>query len=180
MVNATTIYTTNFSSSFKYLIPEIYLLVIILVILLVSVVLEKIFMFSSRKILFFNIYCSIMALFIILFLLHFNLKVVNKPGDLPFELVESFRIMGFKAEELFVDQIHEAILMNNSYKINSITNFVKQLITIFSIICLYNSLEYFKDEKNLIKHEFIPLILFSILSLFIIISANDFIIFLWV
>ena len=49
-----TINISNFNSSLKYIIPETYLVVMILVIILISVLLEKVFSYNSRKILFLN------------------------------------------------------------------------------------------------------------------------------
>ena len=161
---------TNFNSSLKYLIPEIYLVIMILSMVLISVILEKVFAYNSRKILFLNVIFSIMVLSIIVFLLHTDTKVDNV--ILPIELDKE------KTEASL--QIFEAMLFNNSYRVNALTHFIKELITLLAIFSILNSYEYIKDEKNLIKYEFMHLILFATLSLYIIVSANDFIVSLWV
>jgi NADH:ubiquinone oxidoreductase subunit 2 (subunit N) len=137
---------------------------------LISVILEKVFAYNSRKILFLNVIFSIMVLSIIVFLLHTDTKVDNV--ILPIELDKE------KTEASL--QIFEAMLFNNSYRVNALTHFIKELITLLAIFSILNSYEYIKDEKNLIKYEFMHLILFATLSLYIIVSANDFIVSLWV
>ncbi len=164
----TSLNITNLNSSLKYLVPEIYLTVMILSIILISVILEKVFAYNSRKILFLNVIFSIMILSIVVFLLHTDTRVESV--ILPMEELDK----GKKMEEASL-QVFEAMLFNNSYRVNALTHFIKELITLLAIFSILNSYEYIKDEKNLIKYEFMQLFLLATLSIYILISANDFI-----
>lgn len=160
---------TNLNSTFKYLLPEIYLISMILFIFTVSVVLEKKFPYYSRKILFLNVIFSIMILLITCVILHIGI-------DLPIKYLE---VPGNNGEEEKI-QIAEAMLFNNSYRINPLTNFIKGIVTFLAMACIINSYEYIKDERNFMKYEYIQLILIATLSLFVIVSANDFVVSSWV
>lgn len=163
-----TINISNFNSSLKYIIPETYLVVMILVIILISVLLEKVFSYNSRKILFLNYIFCVMILTIIAVLFYFDIRSMN---------LFSSSMGGGNLEEEGAPLSLEVMLFNNSYRVNSFISFIKEIVTILALLCLLNSYEYIKDEKNLIKYEFMQLFLLATLSIYILISANDFIAF---
>ena len=70
----------------------------------------------------------------------------------------------------------EIYLFNNSYKIDSLSHFMKIVTLISGIFVLSSSYNYLKIE-NIIKIEYPILILCSILGMLVMISSNDLIVF---
>ena len=107
-----------------------------------------------------------MILTIIAVLFYFDIRSMN---------LFSSSMGGGNLEEEGAPLSLEVMLFNNSYRVNSFISFIKEIVTILALLCLLNSYEYIKDEKNLIKYEFMQLFLLATLSIYILISANDFI-----
>lgn len=169
IINSITI--TTFSNSLKFLLPEIFLTGIILFVILLSVILEKRYSFSTRKVLFFNIGLAIVALGVVQFLLFEGVDSLTLTGK---EVLEPAGDTGISFK---YNKGTEVKLINNSYRTSPLILTIKSIVNFFSILCLYVVWVYAKDEKNLIKYEYVSLILFSTLSLFIILSSNDFLVF---
>ncbi len=72
--------------------------------------------------------------------------------------------------------ISETFVFNNSYKIDSLSSFMKTLTIISAIFVMISSFSYLK-RSNILKIEYPILILSSILGMMIMISSNDLIIF---
>ena len=72
--------------------------------------------------------------------------------------------------------VSETLIFNESYKIDSLSLFMKSLITIIAIFVMISSFSYLKS-LNLMKIEYPILILSSILGMMIMISSNDLIVF---
>jgi len=72
--------------------------------------------------------------------------------------------------------ISETFVFNNSYKIDSLSSFMKSLTIISAIFVMISSFSYLK-RSNILKIEYPILILSSILGMMIMISSNDLIIF---
>ena len=65
-----------------------------------------------------------------------------------------------------------ATLFNGSFQIDDFTRLLKILVLVGGIICIYMSISYL-TEAGMFKSEYMVLILFSILGMMIMISAND-------
>ena len=72
--------------------------------------------------------------------------------------------------------IDETFIFNNSYKIDSLSSFMKTLTIISAIFVMISSFTYLKI-LNILKIEYAILILSSILGMIIMISSNDLIVF---
>ena len=72
--------------------------------------------------------------------------------------------------------ISETFIFNNSYKIDSLSSFMKMLTIISAIFVMISSFTYLKI-LNLLKIEYPILILSSILGMMLMISSNDLIVF---
>ena len=72
--------------------------------------------------------------------------------------------------------IDETFIFNNSYKIDSLSSFMKTLTIISAIFVMISSFTYLKI-LNILKIEYPILILSSILGMIIMISSNDLIVF---
>ena len=72
--------------------------------------------------------------------------------------------------------IDETFIFNNSYKIDSLSSFMKTLTIISAIFVMISSFTYLK-ALNILKIEYPILILSSILGMIIMISSNDLILF---
>ncbi len=72
--------------------------------------------------------------------------------------------------------ISETFIFNNSYKIDSLSSFMKTLTIISAIFVMISSFTYLKI-LNLLKIEYPILILSSILGMMLMISSNDLIVF---
>ena len=72
--------------------------------------------------------------------------------------------------------ISETFIFNESYKIDSLSSFMKTLIIISTIFVMISSFTYLKT-LNILKIEYPILILSSILGMMIMISSNDLIVF---
>mgnify|MGYP001399217052 CR=1 FL=1 len=72
--------------------------------------------------------------------------------------------------------ISEKFIFNNSYKIDSLSSFMKTLTIISAIFVMISSFTYLKI-LNLLKIEYPILILSSILGMMVMISSNDLIVF---
>ena len=65
-----------------------------------------------------------------------------------------------------------ATLFNGSFQIDDFTRLLKILVLVGGIICIYMSISYL-TEAGMFKSEYMVLILFSILGMMMMISAND-------
>tara|TARA_B100001121_G_scaffold211729_1_gene185451 strand:- start:3597 stop:5012 length:1416 start_codon:yes stop_codon:yes gene_type:complete len=72
--------------------------------------------------------------------------------------------------------VNETFIFNESYKIDSLSLFMKSLIAITALFVMISSSSYLKS-LNLLKIEYPILILSSILGMMIMISSNDLIVF---
>ena len=72
--------------------------------------------------------------------------------------------------------VSETFVFNNSYKIDSLSSFMKTLTILSAIFVMISSFSYLK-KSNILKIEYPILILSSILGMMIMISSNDLIIF---
>ena len=72
--------------------------------------------------------------------------------------------------------ISETFVFNNSYKIDSLSTFMKSLTIVSAIFIMISSFTYLKS-LNILKIEYPILILSSILGMMVMISSNDLIVF---
>ena len=72
--------------------------------------------------------------------------------------------------------ISETLVFNNSYKIDSLSTFMKSLTIVSAIFIMISSFTYLKS-LNILKIEYPILILSSILGMMVMISSNDLIVF---
>lgn len=133
-----------------------------------SVILEKKYSFSVRKIFFLNIQLSLVALPLILVLIYKQGSILD---------IYNATIKSLIEDGNFTSKVIDITILNNSYRINNIVIFLKLFVTFCSIFCLFHIYEYTKDEISIIRYEYVHLILFNTLSLFLLTSSNDFLIF---
>ena len=72
--------------------------------------------------------------------------------------------------------INEKLILNDSYKIDSLSSFMKSLTIVAAIFVMISSTNYLK-VLNILKIEYPILILCSILGMMVMISSNDLILF---
>lgn len=75
---------------------------------------------------------------------------------------------------IFKDWGQKAILFNNSFIVDDFARFLKAIVLIGGIITIYMSITYLR-ETGIFKFEYLILMLFSLLGMMMMISANDFI-----
>lgn len=140
-------------------------------------------MFSSfiKSLILLDFFPEIFLFCLILFLLIFNLSIKTFVNNIDFVKFNIFFIVPFLLfliSFLILLLSWKYTIFVETFATTPLDVVVKILILIFTILVLLGGNDYFKFEKFQLL-EFVILILFAVLGMFLLISANDMMLFTW-